>query len=111
MEETYAAAWRGLRRLRRIRFYAVVAFICGPFVMIPALELLLRFASIPTVLREAPVVVEVAFALTAGFCEWSLYKWECPRCGHVFGRLHEECKKCGLPLWSNETESREGLKD
>jgi hypothetical protein len=102
MEDAYAATWTAYRRMRKFRVYALIAFLTGPFVMIPMLGFLLRFATFQFLLnlKTLPLLIECALLLAVGYCERMQYKWECPRCGKAFGRLHEECQHCALPLWA-----------
>ena len=104
MEDTYESAWATLRRIQKMRLYALAALFIGPFLTVLIMGLLLRFATFQFLLRlgNVPFLIGCAFLFTWGFCEYKLYKWECPRCGKAFGRLHEECQSCALPLWESK---------
>jgi len=110
MKESYALRWAEYRLIRKCGMVALIAFLATPFVIIPIFGWLLRFSAFHFLTRLAmvPFLIEAALLFAAGYFAWKQYTWQCPRCGEPFGRLHEECRNCGLPKWANQIDSELG---
>lgn len=111
MKTEYELKWSEYRRIRRHGLFALIALFTIPFATVEIFAVLLKFGAFQFLnnLTMLPFLLGAIFLVVAAYFQWRQYTWECPRCGEPFGRLHEECRNCGLPRWAcSAPEEQEG---
>jgi hypothetical protein len=102
IEAPYAAAWRDLRRRRRLMWGVYLGFFPGEWIL-SAVDAKLLHHRTPGVFIIAGIGWMVAFLASSFWAD----AWQCPRCHKNFTRATwyrnpwtRHCLSCGLPRWA-----------
>ena len=109
MDESYARAWRRVRRLRRSLWLGLALFAGGFWISVHYNPILLPAGHLLSGLIVAALLAGL-LAVVSSFL--LLFFFRCPRCGDEFSldrsrllpmatMLNRECVNCGLPKWAD----------